>query len=540
VSAVDQLSPGQSARNHDARRAVAGADLAPAPAGLHDATGDARPVFPWRPLVLVLAVVDAPGEWAAAVDLVDDLQDVDVDARLALPSAPEATARSVRPARASETTLRTLRPDVVIAWDAEAVAATERWATGLRTLTIIERAGDGAEVDIVPWRIGLARGRVRGRFGSRAAAGDLVPLVHRLAAGPHPEAPDPEVVIRGPQRRWDVVDPTIGIHHRPPARTCTYVVGDTVPAASRRAADALAGHLGRANVAVTVGDLASATVAAAADIVLLQGVAGDPAAGALATRRAGRPTVFVLDEGDVGADGRLTAEAVDLASRCGAAIAPTDASRELLRTSVDGPIRAITLSPVMAADRYRALAAAQRDQIPAVHEVIAWYPAADQPVVDDAIEQALRSVLDAHPAVRVDVVGGGTRLEGHPLVRRLSATPPPARAARWAMFVTAGGKRPRLGLEPAVLTDVGVLGVPSIVPGGWVGAPGRVRVAEPEQAASWVAAISHLLDEVPTREELAFEAAAAAECLQRPVAADALVNRLLGWIDRGRMDRAPR
>jgi hypothetical protein len=108
------------------------------------------------------------------------------------------------------------------------------------------------------------------------------------------------------------------------------------------------------------------------------------------------------------------------------------------------------------------------------------------------------------------------------------------------MFVTAGGKRPRLGLEPAVLTDVGVLGVPSIVPGGWAVAPGRVRVGNPEQAASWKATISHLVDEVPAREELAYDAAAAAECLQRPAAADALVNRVLGWIDRGRMDRAPR
>jgi hypothetical protein len=520
--------------------AIAGPEPARAVDGLHDAARDARPVFPWRPLVLVLALADEPGDWADAVALVDALQDLDVDARLALPSEPTVTSRWVRPARASEMTLRTIRPDVVMAWDTDAVAAAERWATGLRTLTIIERAGDGADVDIVPWRIGRARGRVRGRFGARAAARDLVPLVHRLAAGPHPEAPDPEVVIRGPQRRWDMVDPSIGIHHHLPARTCTYVVGGAVPGASRRAADALAGHLGRANVQVTVVDSASRSSAAAADIVLLLGVAGDPAARDLATRRAGRATVFMLDEGDVGPDGRLIAEAVDIAARCGAAIAPTDASRELLRASVDRPVRAITVRPVMAAERYDSLASAQRDRIPGVHEVIAWYPAADQPVMDDAIEQALRAVLDDHPAIRVDVVGGGTRLAGHPLVRRLSSTPASARAARWIMFVTAGGKRPRLGLEPAVLTDVGVLGVPSIVPGGWAVAPGRVRVGNPEQAASWKATISHLVDEVPAREELAYDAAAAAECLQRPAAADALVNRVLGWIDRGRTDRALR
>jgi len=422
---------------------------------------------------------------------------------------------------------------VVVAWDAEAVASTERWATGLRTLTVIERAGDGAAVDIVSWRIGRARGRVRGQFGSGAAARDLVPLVHRLAAGPHPEAPDPNVVISGPARRWDVVDPKIGVHHQPRARTCTYVLGGSVPAASRRAAEALAGHLGRANVDVTMGDRAAPTVATGADVVLLQGVTGDPVARDLATRRSGRATVFVVDEGDIEADGRLTDEAVDLATCCGAAVAPTDAARNLLRGSVDGSVRSITLMPVMAAERYRALAAARRDAIPAVHEVIAWYPAADEPVVDDAIEHALRSVLDALPAMRVDLVGGGSRLQGHPLVRRLSTTPAPARAARWTLFVTAGARRPRLRVEPAVLAEVGVLGVPSVVPGGWAAAPGRVRVDGAEAAPSWEAAISHLLDEVPEREELAFEAAAAAECLQRPAAADALVNRFLGWIDRG-------
>jgi len=533
VTPVDQLAPGQSARNHEARVAVAGAAPTAGPDGLHDATSDSRPVFPWRPLVLVLAMTDAPGEWADAVALVDDLQDLDVDARLALPSVPAERSRTVRPARSSESTLRTLRPDVVVAWDAEAVAAAERWATGLRTLTVIERAGDGADVDTVSWRIGRARGRVRGQFGSGAPARDLVPLVHRLAAGPHPEAPDPNVVIREPQRKWDVVDPKLGVHHRPSARTCTYVIGDSTPPASRRAAEALAGHLGRANVDVTLGDLSSPALAATADIVLLQGVAGDSAARDLVARRAGRPTVFVLDENDIGADGRLTAEAVDLAGRCGAAIAPTDAGRDLLRAGVDRPLRAITVAPVVAAERYRALAAAGRDAVPSVHEVIAWYPATDEPVVDDAIEQALRAVLDAHPAVRVDVVGGGRQLEGHPLVRRLSTTPPPARAARWAMFVTAGGRRPRLRVEPATLTEVGVLGVPSVVPAGWAGGPGRVRVERPEQASSWEAAISHLVDELPTRDALAFEAAAAAECLQRPAAADALVNRFLGWIDRG-------
>jgi hypothetical protein len=539
VTAVDQMPPGQSTRNHEARLAAVGTSPASAPEALLDATADARPVFPWRPLVLVLATVDAPDGWADAVALVDDLQDLDVDARLALPSEPDVPSRWVRPARASEATLRTLRPDVVVAWDGEAVAAAERWATGLRTLTIIERSGEGTEVDVVPWRIGRARGRVRGRFAANAAARDLAPLVHRLAAGPHPEAPDPSVVVIAPRRPWDVLQSDIGMHHHPRQRSCAYVVG-AVPPASKRAAEAFAGHLGRANVHVSLGGLTAPTAAAAADLVVLQGVAGDEAAHRLAGRRGRTRTVFVLEPGDVGPDGQVRPDAVRLANACGAAIAPTDEARDLLRGVVDDRTRVITVARLMAAERYRALIDARLDRGATLPEVIAWAPATDEPVVDAAIEQALTQLLDTHPSVSVDMVGDGRRFGEHPLVRRLSTTPSPARAARWSVFVTANGSRPPLHVEPPVLAEVGVLGVPTVVPSRWAPAPGRVRVDAPEQASSWLAGISHLVEEVPTREELAFEVTAAAECLQCPEAADALVNRFLGWLDRGRAPGAGR
>ena len=68
-----------------------------------DAVEGCRPVFPWRPVVLVLGTEPDADGWADAVALVDALQDVDVDARLALPSPPSTTSRWVQPARASET-----------------------------------------------------------------------------------------------------------------------------------------------------------------------------------------------------------------------------------------------------------------------------------------------------------------------------------------------------------------------------------------------------------------------------------------------------
>jgi hypothetical protein len=305
-----------------------------------------------------------------------------------------------------------------------------------------------------------------------------------------------------------------------------------VPAA-RRAAEDLSGHLRRANVHVSVAGPAALGAVADADIVLLQAVAGDPAALDLAARRARRPTVFVLDPADVGSDGRLTADAARLLARCGAAVAPTDGGRDLLRSSVDGGVRAITVAPVMRADRYRELARAHVERIPRPLDVIGWAPAADGSAVADAIEAALAEILESRPGARVDLVRGGARLAGHPHVRRLSNDLQPVVAARWSLFVTADGNQPPLDLEPAVLAEVGVLGVPSLVPTGWARAPGRVLVDGSELAASWLDVITHLLDEVPTREELAYEAAASAECLQRPSAADAVVNRFLGWIDRG-------
>ena len=278
----------------------------PAPPGeLWDAVEGCRPVFPWRPVVLVLGTEPDADGWAAAVVLVDALQDVDVDARLALPSPPSTTSRWVQPARASETTLRRVRPDAVLAWDAGAVAAADAWSHGLRSLVVVERAGDGIDVSTVPWRIGIARGRVRGTFGRDAAPADLAALVHRLAAGPQPEAPDPALVIGRRPQIWDRVDPTAGVHRAPRSRSCVLVVG-RVSAEARRAADGFAAHLGRADVEVEVTSPATLpSGAATADFVVLRGVGPHPEARDLAARRGTRPTVVQLDETDLDVDGRL-------------------------------------------------------------------------------------------------------------------------------------------------------------------------------------------------------------------------------------------
>jgi hypothetical protein len=517
VTALD-LPAGQSARNHADRLAVG--ERIPPSAGLADAGDSCRPVFPWRPVALVLATeVDANG-WTDAVALVDELQDLDVDARLALPAEPTATSRTVRPARASEATLRALRPDVVVAWDPGAVAAAEGWAIGLRALTIVERVDDGP-VRTVDWRIGHTTGRVRGRFGPSATAADLAPLIRRLPGGPQPEAPDPEVVIGRNRRAWDRVDPTIGVHRSPVARSCVYVAGTPSP---------LVDHLRRANVHVELVRPEAVTAAmGGAELVVLRGVSDHPGVRELAASRAGRATVLRLDEADLDGGG-LSAGARALLDRCGLGIAPTAAGTALLH---EAGARAITVPRVMPADRYEELSTADLDVRPSL-VVIGWSPGDGTAPEDRAVEEAFRTILDARDDARVDLVRGGDLLAGLPSVRRLRHDPEPHSTTRWTVCVSSARSVPPLHREPALLAEAAVLGVPSLVALGAIARPGQVRVAQPDDAGSWIAAIEEIVDDAALHARLAFEGRAAAASLHRPAAADAVVNRFLGWIDRTR------
>ena len=503
---------------------------------LSDAVEGSRPVFPWRPVVLLLGTDPDADGWADAVALVDALQDVDVDARLALPSPPSVTSRWVQPARASEITLRRVRPDAVLAWDAGAVAAAEAWSHGLRSLVVVERAGDGADVSTVPWRIGIARGRVRGTFGRVAAPADLAALVRRLAAGPQPEAPDPAVVIGRRPRIWDNVDPTAGVHRSPRSRSCVLVVGQVSPEA-RRAVDAFAAHLGRANVAVeVVSPAALPPGAATADIVVLRGVGAHQAAARdLAARRGARPTVVQLDETDLDADGGLAASSRDLIARCGAAVASTGEGLQLLRDApIEARVRAIRLPDLMPAGRYTDLAGARAQRHPGPLQVIGWAPGGVEATTapDRAVEEALGALLASRPSARVDMVRGGDRLHDHAGVRRLQHELQPHSGARWSLLLWSGVSRTPLRLEPELLDEAAVLGVPSLVAGtGGVAMPGRTAVTEPDRADAWSTAIAAVLDDARAGELLAFEAAAAADSLHRPAAADTVVHRFLGWLD---------
>src|SRR5206468_3916143 len=123
------------------------------------------------------------------------------------------------------------------------------------------------------------------------------------------------------------------------------------------------------------------------------------------------------------------------------------------------------------------------------------------------------------PGAHVHLVRGGDHLVAHPRVRRLRTGLQPQAAARWTVFVSSARRQGPLEVEPVVVAEAGLLGVPALVPqGDWHRTPGRVEVAEPERVESWAGAISAVLDDPTGREQLSFEAAAAAGALQRPAA----------------------
>ena len=513
------------------------AHRADAVAELADAVDHARPVFPWRPVVLLVATEPDPAGWEGAVALVDALQEIDVDARLALPAgAPVPSSRWVQPALASEATLRRTRPDAVLAWDAGAVEAAETWATGLRSLVIVERTGDGASVATVPWRIDVARGRVRGSFGRAAEPTALATLVRRLAAGPQPEAPDPTVVIGRRPQVWDKVDASIGVHRRPTERSCVFVVGPVAPAA-RRAAEALAAHMSRAAVHVElVAPDAVPSTAPSADLVLLQG-AGPAVARELVARRADRPTVLHLDATDLDPDGGLRAGSADVLARCGLAVAATTAGVEVLRAApVETRLRTMVLPALMPGGRYADLRRAKVPRHRGPLRVIGWAPGDDgDEGTGRAVEWALRVLLEGRPGVRVDLVRGGARLDDLAGVRRLQNEVQPHSAARWSVLLLTCTSRSPLHDEPVLLAEAGVLGVPTLLADGtWATRPGRLAVADPDDRDEWLAAVTAILDDRPGEEGLRFETAAAADALERPAVADAVVHRFLGWVTGGR------
>jgi len=144
-----------------------------------DASRAGRPPFPYRPVVLFLGTEPDPdlADWCRIT--VNALLATGVEGRLAVP-APTGGLHLTRPCAPTPASVAGLAPDVVVALDESALEQASRWLGDDRSAIVIEMTQHTAAlVETVPWRIGVARGRVRARIGRGVRAPELAELVRR-------------------------------------------------------------------------------------------------------------------------------------------------------------------------------------------------------------------------------------------------------------------------------------------------------------------------------------------------------------------------
>jgi glycosyltransferase involved in cell wall biosynthesis len=156
---------------------------------LEDASPLGRPPFPWRPVVVFLGFDRDPdlADWVRA--LVNNLVRASTEGRIAVPE-PTAGLHLTRPCAPTEASVTALRPDVLVALDDDALARGSEWLGGDRSAVVVQLTQETSDLPrIVPWRIGVARGRLRAQIGRGIKAAAFADLVRRLCAGPQPLPP---------------------------------------------------------------------------------------------------------------------------------------------------------------------------------------------------------------------------------------------------------------------------------------------------------------------------------------------------------------
>lgn len=528
------LDPGAAA--HDPWRSHAGPE---------DASPEGRPPFPWRPVVLFLGTEDDPdlADWCRVAG--NGLLALDVEARIAVP-APTGGLHLTRPCAPSAATVAALAPDVVVALDPQALDLAPQWLGDDRSAVVVEMTQHtSALVETVPWRIGVARGRVRARIGRGVRPPQLADLVRRCCAGPQPLPPRDRGRREGPptrpprdrSRARGALDPALRI----------VAVGAPGPERDARLLG-LADHVAAFDGRVEMRGLEHALDAEVldADVVVLHGP-GDtgPLHDLAAHRRArGRATVVdvVADDVRIDRDGRahLTGGLVELARAAGAATAPGRAVRDAL---VALGVRSLVLPALLPRARVEELAAARPSGPPPAAPVVGWRtggPTREGDGERAALGAALADLLAAHDDLRVEVLDGDGGAAGPDHPRRTVRTAlAPGDLAAWSVqcWTAPAAEVARRGdLRPAA--EAQLLGVPTVVARGHPAVDdglvaGALVVGDPEDPAAWRRVLDAVLGAPGVRSACAAEAAARADARYGPVGAGALVNRLLGWIARG-------
>jgi hypothetical protein len=512
-----------------------------APVGpLEPASPTGRPPFPWRPVTLFLALTPDPllTDWVR--QMVNGLlRGKDVEARMAVPSTTRGL-HLARPCTPEAATVSALRPDVVVALDGPAVDAAASWLNGDRSAVVIELThGTKAVPEVVSWRIGEARGRLRAQISRGIGADGLATLVRRLCAGPQPLPPRYRKRRAAPAKRPQPASPAVGALD-PSLR----LVGLVGTAAGRARFGGLADH-----IAAFGGRLAIHTVdgqipadAEDADILLARSLTPSGLTRDLVAvrTRAGRLTVVDLASTDVVSPAarrvELRPEAADLARSASAVTTTSPRLAAVLRAS---GLRSHVLPTLITRSRAAALARHRSRRPAGPSHVIGWHTGTRHPDGDThraAVLDTLRTLLATRPDVTIEVVGdvseAAAPIRGH----RVTTHPGAAgveTVSRWQVQLwTTSSIHAELTGDVSPVVDAHYLGVPTLVAADNVavheGLVARsLAVEDPEQ---WRPTVTALVDDEGTWSTRSAQAARLAEALYGPGSSLATLNRLLGWL----------
>jgi hypothetical protein len=511
-------------------------------------TDQALPPFRWRPLVLLLAGHRDDHRAAVAAELGDALLDLDVEVRLAV-HGPLPPPLRTGPLVASPAIVAALMPDLVIALDDEGLGWAERSVRARRSMVTALLDEDlGERIELVPWNLAAAQGRLRARIGGGADPRAVAHLVNRLCSGPIPVAPTDEPDAAPPPRPATSATPVTladadGAEPRAAAPPPTFAVlgtGDPADGEVRRELarqqPVLAGltdHLLAAGWACT-----AAGADRDADLVLT-----GPTAPGVGDDRA----VVVVEDLDAAA---LVAARAGTGARRRRAIAATGPTAAVLR---DAGVDTIVTPRLRTRSELQVLTeAVERRVRPAVATIallVGIGGSAPDPGVADALSQALDHVVDQRGELELVVIGEGvsppTSIRHPPRLGAVDLADP-GRVVGWSLAVLLDERAEGTssdGLRRSVpddrtqtLTTLALAGVPVVMGSAAAAGLGSLAdpslvVAGPSAADGWTDAIARLLDDDQARTSAADRARRLGEAVAGDAAAALVVQRVTGWAE---------
>jgi len=488
-----------------------------------------RSPFPRRPIVGFLGLEPDGDREDWARRMVNRLVRRDIEARLLTPSGVPGGFHLTRPAAPDPASIAALGPDVIVALDPTAAARAPQWCTRRETVIVEYDPSATETATLVSWELSQARGRLRARIGHRIDAPRLADLVLRLCAGPQPAAP---------ADRPRPAAPSPALRPSPAAPRVVVVVPEATTPRALGLVDALAAARCDARV-VTAEAYDSGDDGA--DLVVLTDLAAGGGAGAaadLVAHRsiAGRPTVCDLTieslEPDTPSAGVAPAVA-GLARACGLVTAPPGA---VLGAASALGLPALGL-PTMPTRRRTAALVRARTERDAETTVIGWRPPSAEGSATTAVTDALLRLLDAHPALRVEIVGGPVPsafgaadrvgvVTGEPTAETIAAWT----VHLWTPALVAGEPvDDHLAVREAALAGVPTACALAIRPAVAGFTADALTATDPERPDDWIAVLGHLLERPEARPFLAAHTVRRARTVYGPLWWELIANRLVGW-----------